>query len=127
MRLSNKDRSFLSVAKFLATKSSQKNMHGALVVKSGRVVGMGWNRHRNDPNFISEEHIKEHATYHAEQVAIRDAGDNVAGATIYVARVNRHGEDRNSKPCPLCEFMLANAGIKKIIYTTEGVTQDVRN
>jgi deoxycytidylate deaminase len=39
------------------------------------------------------------------------------GATIYVARVNRTGEPRMSKPCSACARALKDAGVSKIIYT----------
>jgi len=52
-------------------------------------------------------------------VAIREAGQNLKGAVIYVARVNKNGEDRDSKPCIKCSGLIKNAGIKKVIYTSE--------
>lgn len=120
MRLSKTDRAYLNVARYFATKSRSKNTHGAVVVKSGRVVGTGWNKTRNNPNIVSPEHIKSDCSYHAEQVAIREAGEyNVRGAIIYVARVNRHGDDRNSKPCPRCSDLIDRAGIKRVIFTSE--------
>ena len=120
MRLSNTDRAYLNVARYFATKSRSKNTHGAVVVKSGRVVGTGWNKTRNNPNIVSPEHIKSDCSYHAEQVAIREAGEyNVRGAIIYVARVNKSGHDRNSKPCLRCSDLIGRAGIKRVIFTTE--------
>lgn len=118
--LSNRDRSYLSVARFCATKSNARNTHGAVVVKGGRVLGIGWNKVRNSPSNVSPEHIKTDCSYHAEEVAIREAGeDNIKGAVIYVARVNRHGEDRDSKPCPKCASLIRQAGIKRIVFTME--------
>ena len=117
--LSNRDKSFLSVARYFAKKSNAKNTHGAVVVKSGRVLGTGWNKNRNHPTIVSPEHIKSDCSYHAEEVAIREAGDDLKGAILYVARVNKHGEDRNSKPCPKCRRLINESGIKRVVYTTE--------
>lgn len=117
--LSKKDEAFLSVARYLATKSTARNTHGAVVVKGGRVVGTGYNRNRNHPSIVSPEHIKTDCSIHAEESAIRDAGYDVRNAVIYVARVNKHGEDRNSRPCPRCQEMIEEYGIKKIVYTSE--------
>jgi deoxycytidylate deaminase len=117
--LSKKDRAFLSVARYLATKSKSRNTHGAVVVKSGRVLGTGFNRDRNHPRIIDPKRIKIDCSFHAEEVAIRDAGKNIKGAKIYVARVNRHGDDRDSRPCPKCLALIQLSGIKKIIYTSE--------
>ena len=117
--MSKKDRAFLSVARYLATKSKSRNTHGAVVVKSGRVLGTGFNRDRNHPRIIDPKRIKIDCSFHAEEVAIRDAGKNIKGAKIYVARVNRHGDDRDSRPCPKCLALIQLSGIKKIIYTSE--------
>lgn len=120
MSLSKKNQSYLSVARYFATKSKEKNSHGAVVVKSGRVLGTGFNKYRNNPHYVSPEHIKTDCSFHAEEVAIRDAGeDNVRGATIYVARVNRQGKDRDSKPCPRCSRLIERVGIKRVIFTSQ--------
>jgi deoxycytidylate deaminase len=120
MALSNRDRSYLSVARYLAGKSNARNTHGAVVVKGGRVLGTGWNKNRNHPTIVSPEHIKTNCSYHAEEVAIREAGEsNVRGAIIYVARVNKNGEDRDSKPCQKCASLIEQVGIKRVIFTME--------
>jgi len=117
--LSRKDQAYLSVARYFATKSSSRNTHGAVVVKGGRVLGTGYNKDRNHPLFVSPEHIKTECSTHAEESAIRDAGYDVRNAVIYVARVNKHGEDRNSKPCPKCAKLIQDSGIKRVVFTTE--------
>lgn len=125
--ISNRDNAYLSVARYLAKKSAARKMHGAIVVKGGRVVGTGFNRNRNNPNIVSPEHIKTECSYHAEESAIRDAGNDVRGAIIYVARVNKHGEDRDSKPCPKCLTLIKDSGIKRIFYTTSSGRIDVHH
>lgn len=117
--LSKKDKAFLSVARYFATKSKARNTHGAVVVKSGRVLGTGWNRDRNSPTIIDPERIKHDCSYHAEEVAIREAGSNLKGAVIYVARVNKQGKDRDSQPCIKCAALIEDAGIKRVVYTSE--------
>lgn len=115
--LSRKEEAFLSVARYLAAKSSARRKHGAVVVKSGRVIGTGFNKDRNNPMIVSPEHIKTQCSTHAEVDAIKDANYNVSGASLYVARVNRHGQDRNSRPCGYCEVVIKKSNIKKVIYT----------
>jgi pyrimidine deaminase RibD-like protein len=117
--VSKRDRAYLSVARYLARKSSERMKHGAVVVKGGRVLGTGYNKGRNHPFIVSSEHIKEHCSRHAEVEAIRDANYNVKGAVIYVARVNRSGHDRDSKPCERCQEFIDAAGIKRVIHTME--------
>jgi deoxycytidylate deaminase len=123
--ISNRDNAYLSVARYFAKKSSARKMHGAIVVKSGRVLGTGFNKNRNNPNIVSPEHIKTDCSYHAEELAIRDAGTDVRGAIIYVARVNKHGQDRDSMPCPKCFNLIKNSGIKRVIHTTSSGRVDV--
>lgn len=117
--LSKKDKAYLSVARYFATKSKARNTHGAVVVKSGRVVGTGYNRNRNHPRIVSPEHIKTDCSFHAEEIAIREAGENSRGAIIYVARVNKQGKDRDSMPCPRCLSLINQSGIKRVVYTSQ--------
>ena len=121
--LSKSEKAYLSVARYFATKSKARRMHGAVVVKSGRVIGTGFNKDRNNPYYVSPEHIKTHCSVHAEVEAIRDAGWNVKGAVLYVARVNRRGEDQYSKPCIRCQVVIEETQIKKVIHT-EGENDD---
>ena len=106
------------MARYMAQKSSARQRHGAVVFKSGRVLGTGFNKDRNNPDIVSPEHIKGHCSVHAEIDAIRDANWNVRGATIFVARINGKGMDRNSKPCERCQVVIEETEIKKVIYTT---------
>lgn len=117
--MSNKDENFLNIARLLASHSEERKKHGAVIVKSGRVVGTGFNKFKNHPSNIEPELIKTRCSRHAEQVAIHQAGSHTRGAIIYVARINNHGYDRNSKPCYVCSARIKKAGIKKVIYTTE--------
>lgn len=91
--------------------------HGSVIVKGGRVISTGINKERSHPRIVSSEHIKDHCSVHAEIDAIKKAKD-VSGATIYVARVNKRGVARDSRPCNRCYEVIKNNGIKKIIYTT---------
>lgn len=119
--LSNKDKAYLSVARYIAARSNERMKHGAVVVKSNRVLGMGYNKNKNSPFNVSEEHIKSHCSRHAEVEAIRSANFNVKGAVLYVARVNRRGQDRNSKPCPRCQTIIEETGIKRVVHTLEKI------
>jgi len=89
--------------------------HGAIIVLGGAIQSCGINKRTNDPEFhpnlpwLSE---------HAEAAAIRKARRTV-GATIYIARVNKRGNLRMSRPCSGCMDALRKAGIKKIVYTID--------
>jgi deoxycytidylate deaminase len=115
--LSKREEAFLSVARYISKKSLARQKHGAIIVKSGRVLGTGFNKDTNHPNQVSPEHIKTHCSRHAEVEAMRDANWNVKGAILYVARLNKQGKDLNSKPCRYCEAFIESVQIKKVIYT----------
>lgn len=109
--LSNQERRYLDVAIALARTSKLPQKHGALIVKGGSIIGMGVNSHRNNPKLTLE-----HATYHAEEVALRGRKE-IKGGTLYVARVSKLDIPALSRPCNRCWVKLKAAGIKEIVFT----------
>lgn len=77
--LSNRQRSFLNLALRVAANSEQRHRHGAVIVKSGRVVGVGYNKRRNHPSVVMEGRHKVDCGTHAEAAALADAGENTRG------------------------------------------------
>lgn len=114
--LSKKDIAYLSVAKYIAGFSKSRRKHGAVIVKGGSVISTGFNKDKNHPNNVSEEHIKSHCSIHAEVDALKKTS-NTKGAIIYVARVNSNGNEMMSKPCSFCYEKIKRSGIRKIVYT----------
>lgn len=92
---------FMKMALNLAKKgqgyTSPNPMVGAVIVKSGKVIGKGYHQ------FIGQAH--------AEVNAIEDAGTQARGATLYV----------NLEPCnhtgrtPPCTHKILEAGIKRVV------------
>jgi len=107
---------FLELAKELSFSSSHKqHHHGAVIAKKNRVLGKGFNQHKTHS-------LSNHPYYsvHAELAAILDSrGSNIEGATLYIYRQKRDGSSANSKPCPYCEQLLRQYGIKDCYYTSE--------
>lgn len=106
----------------LARKSDCRNRHGAIIVSSGsRILGMGINSIRNEPYIFDDQSPIKFGliSEHAEIMALRMAkGSDVTGATIYVSRVDRNDMPALSKPCKNCEKALREAGIRKVVYTS---------
>lgn len=100
--------------------SSERMKHGAVIVKGGRVLSVGLNKFRNHPTIIPSEYIKTSCSTHAEIDALRKVS-NVRGATMYIARVNKSGQERLSRPCDYCFEALIDAGITKIVYTKPNI------
>lgn len=122
-QLSRKQFSMLNLAARIAETSELSQKHGAVIVKSGRVVAVGVNKWRNKAliNIAPDQtgQYYPHLSYHAETDALSRLQNNAEGAIIYVARVNQNGEQKFSRPCDNCYEALKDAGVKKIIYTTE--------
>lgn len=116
--LSNKDRSWLKMAKKLAAVGECKKKHGAVAVRGGSVISVGVNRYRHDRDY---SFVPDDArSFHAEAVCLRALGGEARGATLYVARVSKlTGKEMMSKPCDNCMELITNAGVKRVVYTIE--------
>jgi tRNA(adenine34) deaminase len=74
---------------------------GAVVVRSGRIVGRGWNRNITDSD----------PTAHAEIVALREAGAAVGnhrleGCYLFVT----------IEPCAMCAGAMVHARVARLVY-----------
>jgi len=89
----------LSLARKGLGSTSPNPMVGAVLVKSGKIVGKGYH--------------KKAGSHHAEVVALLDAKDEAKGSTLYV----------NLEPCvhfgktPPCADALIEAGVKKVVVS----------
>ena len=92
--------------------------HGAVLVRGGSVINVAANsdnhtafgqRFRTDPG---------KATHHAEVACVLGLDRSATqGGTIYVARIGKNGEWKNSKPCSMCHEVMGFVGIKRVVYT----------
>lgn len=123
IKLSNKQRKMLNLAAKIAETSELSQQHGAVIVKSGRVISVGVNKWRNKAfTVMTHPHPNPDSlalSYHAEIDALSRVGDKISGAIIYIARINTDKLRRFSRPCNNCMKAIHTAGIKKIVYTTE--------
>jgi len=98
------DEFYMNMAIKLAEKgrgrTSPNPMVGAVVVRNDKIVGKGYHRRYGEP--------------HAEVNALKEAGGNAKGATLYV----------NLEPCciyghtPPCTETIIKSGIKKVVCST---------
>lgn len=104
--------------------------HGAVAVKGPRVIAWSPNIYRNDSRINYRE-----ATWHAEEAVIRElqrlksatyGTGHFKDYTLYVARVNKAGDLRESRPCKSCFDLLSYYGICNIYYTNslEGFSRE---
>ena len=125
------DQRFIQLSKVVGSWSSCiRRQVGAVIVKDKRILTTGYNGApsgvesckergeclRNKLNIKSGTMQEICYAIHAEQNALLQAakmGVSVDGATIYITH----------QPCSLCARMIANSGIKRIVYL-EGYPDD---
>jgi len=101
----------------VAQGSTYRWKHGAVVAKGNKVLGFAPNKFRNAPA-VDEHNVSDHA----ERATLREllkVREDLRGCTIYIARINKHGETMMSRPCVWCMLAIVEAGIKEIVYTNE--------
>jgi len=109
--VSKKDMAFYKLALKISEESLCDDRHGAVIVKSGRVLALGTNM-RSNGHAYSTLFFRTHM--HAEQRAIGKCRAKCEGSTIYSAR--DYPSNPISLPCEMCMQLIIWAGIKKIIY-----------
>ena len=111
-----KNKRYIEFAKRVAEQSDYgKFRHGAVLVKGSSVRSISCNKHRHcsfGARFRKEGHGE--ATLHAELGAIL----GIERSTTQ-ARINKEGEARISKPCPMCEAAMRHVGVRRVYYTNE--------
>lgn len=117
-----KNKRYIELAKRVAEQSNYgKFRHGAVLVKGSSVRSVSCNKHRHcsfGARFRKEGYGD--ATLHAELGAILGMDRSVTqGADVYVARINKEGKARISKPCSMCESAMRHVGVRRVYYTNE--------
>lgn len=119
--LTRRNERMFEFAKRMAIMSDYgKFSHGAILSRYGNVLNASHNKDKTC-SFGSRFRCRDkgRATLHAELGAILNMPrDSTEGSDIYVVRVNRLGELRNSKPCPMCYQAMKFVGIKRVFYST---------
>ena len=137
-RVSKKDY-YLSIAKEVATRGTcLRRNYGAVIVKNDEIISTGYTgapRGRANCNAIgrcirqekkvpSGERYEICRSVHAEMNAIISASrKDMIGATLYLYGwdVENNCEKKNPKPCTLCERMIINSGITKVVTPYETI------
>jgi dCMP deaminase len=116
------DEYFSQIAKYVAARSTCTHRQvGAVLVRDGQLLASGFNgAPKGEPHCLDIGCAKpEHATgfercraVHAEVNAIIQAalhGVSIQGATLYCTH----------SPCVMCQRVLKNAGITKIVFSEQ--------
>ena len=124
---SKNQRRWLHIARELALSSRNKSMHGAVIVKSGRIIGSGFNhdRYRGFGTLTYTNYGKRVYSTHAEVDALLDVGDftRLRGATMYITRRGKCGSFKYSAPCTRCQAMITTMrhkwGLSRAVFTLD--------
>ena len=110
----------LKMAAKVAEQSGYETFrHGAVLIRGGAVVNVAANsdNHTSFGQRFRQRHLGR-ATHHAELACILGLDKSITqGGTVYVARINKNGEWKNSKPCSMCHEVMSYVGIKRVVYT----------
>ena len=91
---------------------------GCVCFKGKRILSCGFNQIRSFSRIPNRYKIFEYSL-HAEQHAIGLVRNKevLRGASILVVRINRHGDLRLARPCPMCMNTIRFFGLKEILYS----------
>ncbi len=122
VRLTAKIKRYFDLARNVAYNSEYgKIRHGAVLTKGGSVINTCYNKDKFcsfGTRFRDPE--RGPATIHAELGCILGLPRSVTtGADVYVCRINKKGQFRNSKPCAMCHEVLRHVGVKRVYYTVD--------
>lgn len=127
-----KDQYYLGIAKAVAMRATCiRRMYGCVIVKNDEIISTGYNGSaRGELNCCDTgecwraahgiphgEQYEKCVAVHAEQNAVISAERaDLIGSTAYLVGVDYDtGEEIDASPCLICERMLKNAGVGKII------------
>jgi len=113
--------SFMRLARNVSFHSQHRVRIGCVLVKNGKPISVGFNKMRTHPIYKKVNHprAKYIQSLHAEMAAIISARTDLNGAVAYVYRERKDGSMGTAKPCPVCEMLLSEAGVKKVYYSTD--------
>ena len=136
-----KDEYYLGIALAVSKRSTcLKRRYGCVIVKNDEIIATGYNGSPRGEENCCDKGIcprmdiphnsgdySDCPSVHAEQNAMLSASrKNLIGATLYLAGEERRWSECNqsyfdwkevvdASPCPLCERMIKNAGIFRIV------------
>jgi deoxycytidylate deaminase len=102
---------------------SIQHKHAAVIAKGRRVLAIGRNRAKTHPSSteVDDDGNRFCRSIHAEMDAISKVKNKemLKGATIYVARKGKTGEQGMSCPCRMCQDEINKYGLKRAVFTTK--------
>ena len=132
----SKEQYYLNIAKQVAQRSTCFRMKfGAVIIKDDQIISTGYvgaprktrdcfergNCFRNELKIPHGQRYELCRSVHAEQNAIINAaraGVSLLGGDMFLYAENENQEPANAFPCFICKKMLINAGLNRIICSS---------
>jgi deoxycytidylate deaminase len=97
-----------------ALKSAMTHRHGAVIFKSGKIIGAGYNVH------MTTKQQSRAVSIHSEKDCMKGLrGDQIYGANILAVRVTATGALSHGGPCKGCTKLMKRKGIKRVFWFDE--------
>lgn len=122
---------YLDMAKDVSKQSNfPQHRLGAIAIYKGSLLATGCNSTKTSPKQKSYNRLRgwdveasnAHNTIHAEMAClskIRYLDIDFSKVRLYVYREHKNGVKAMARPCPACQKMIRDMGIKEIWFTTE--------
>lgn len=104
----------MRLARSASSYSDHHYQIGCVISVHGRPVSVGFNICKSHPKYTS----RRSPSIHAEVRAIIASNCDISGGIAFVYRESSSGLPRLARPCNTCYNLLKEAGIKKVVYTT---------
>ena len=133
----SKTQYYLDIAAAVAARSTcLRRQYGAVIVKNDTIVSTGYNGtarnranccdigecYRATHNIPHGEQYEKCQAVHAEANAIINASrEEMNGSTLYLTGFENGERLKNPQPCEMCQRLIINAGIRKVITSEEEV------
>ena len=135
----SKEEYYLAIAKAVAKRSTCiRRQYGCVIVNNDEIVATGYNGaprglenccdtgycFREQNNIPHGTRYEECVAVHAEQNAVISASrSEMLGATAYLVGFEKHDNEyvelNKVSPCKICERLLRNAGVEKVVTDSE--------
>ncbi len=102
----------LELAVSQAKKSPMGYLHGAVLFKSNRIIGAGYNWPVAPPGGETRRF-----SIHAERDALKGLrADQIYGASLLSVRITKNNSLASSKPCKGCMRLLTRKGVDSVFW-----------
>lgn len=114
----NKEQKWLRLANRLLDKSDHPQYRvAAVLVKGGKVISYGTNKHRPAWRWIRNRSLYELGRHAEIRCILNRSRRSIRGAVLYVVGDTvATGHRITTKPCTVCHRILAQSGIAKVVF-----------